>query len=137
MKKLIISLLILCAFLNSSAQLKEYKVVFDITGKDTIDHLAVIRQVTGILESNPDARLEVVVYGQGLGMVLNNESVVGKQIRQLTSDHKASFKVCAATMKRHNVQKEQLVPGVEVVPDGIYEIVSRQAEGWGYIKVGH
>jgi intracellular sulfur oxidation DsrE/DsrF family protein len=41
------------------------------------------------------------------------------------------------TMKRNNISKEQLVPGVEVVPDGIYEIVSKQHDGWGYIKVGH
>lgn len=41
------------------------------------------------------------------------------------------------TMKRNNIDKSQLVPGVEVVPDGIYEIVSKQQAGWGYIKVVH
>jgi uncharacterized protein len=38
-------------------------------------------------------------------------------------------------MKRHNVDKTQLLPGVEVVPDAIFEIVTKQSEGWGYIKV--
>jgi hypothetical protein len=41
------------------------------------------------------------------------------------------------TMKRNNVDKSQLLPGVEIVPDGIYEIISKQHEGWGYIKVAH
>jgi len=27
------------------------------------------------------------------------------------------------------------VAGVATVPDGIYEIISKQAAGWGYIKV--
>ena len=31
----------------------------------------------------------------------------------------------------------QLLPGVQTVPDGIYEIVSKQQEHWGYIKVMH
>jgi hypothetical protein len=41
------------------------------------------------------------------------------------------------TMKRNNVDSTQLVPGVEIVPDGIYEIISKQQAGWGYIKAGH
>jgi intracellular sulfur oxidation DsrE/DsrF family protein len=28
-----------------------------------------------------------------------------------------------------------MLPGVESVPDGIYEIVSKQQDHWGYIKV--
>ena len=38
-------------------------------------------------------------------------------------------------MKRNNIDKSQLIPGVEIVPDGIYEIILKQREGWGYIKV--
>jgi intracellular sulfur oxidation DsrE/DsrF family protein len=40
-------------------------------------------------------------------------------------------------MQRYNIDKSQLIPGVEVVPDGIYEIITKQREGWGYIKVGN
>jgi intracellular sulfur oxidation DsrE/DsrF family protein len=40
-------------------------------------------------------------------------------------------------MNRYKVEKDQLVEGVEVVPDGILEIIQRQAEGWGYIKEAH
>jgi len=40
-------------------------------------------------------------------------------------------------MKANNVEVNQLVPGVQIVADGIYEILSRQREGWGYIKVSH
>jgi intracellular sulfur oxidation DsrE/DsrF family protein len=38
-------------------------------------------------------------------------------------------------MKVHNVEKNMLIPGVKTVPDGIYELISRQADGYGYIKV--
>jgi uncharacterized protein len=40
-------------------------------------------------------------------------------------------------MKRYKVNESQLIVGVEIVPDGILEIVQRQAEGWGYIKEAH
>jgi intracellular sulfur oxidation DsrE/DsrF family protein len=46
-----------------------------------------------------------------------------------------SFKVCALAMKRNKIDKSQLLPGVQVVPDGIYEIISKQRDNWGYIKV--
>jgi intracellular sulfur oxidation DsrE/DsrF family protein len=42
--------------------------------------------------------------------------------------------VCAVALKNNNLDKSQLLPGVETVPDGIYEIISKQHEGWGYIK---
>jgi intracellular sulfur oxidation DsrE/DsrF family protein len=40
-------------------------------------------------------------------------------------------------MKRHNIDAFQLLPGVSIVPDGIYEIITKQKEGWGYIKAAH
>ena len=119
------------------AQAKDYKVVFDITGKDTIDHQTVMRQVTGIAKANPDAKLQVVIYGGSLNMVVKNKSVVEEGIKKLAGNKNVSFKVCAVTMQRYNVDKSQLLPGVEVVDDGIYEIITKQREGWGYIKVGN
>ena len=40
-------------------------------------------------------------------------------------------------MVNQKLDKSQLLTGVQIVPDGIYEIVSKQQEGWGYIKVSH
>lgn len=117
------------------AQTAAYKVVFDITSGDTAAHRTVIRQMRGISQSRPDAQLEVAIYGNALPMVMKEKSIIADAIQELSTNKKASFKVCAATMKRHNVDKTQLLPGVDIVPDAIYEIVSKQHEGWGYIKV--
>ena len=112
-----------------------YKVVFDITSSDTAAQKAVIRQMRGISQSRPDAQLEVAIYGDALPMVMKDKSILADAIQELSSSKKASFKVCAATMKRNNIDKSQLIAGVDVVPDAIYEIVTKQHEGWGYIKV--
>jgi uncharacterized protein len=129
------SLMILVShFLFSQA--KPYNVVFDLTSADTNNHKSVIRMIKMIKETNPDAKLEVVFYGQSLGMITKDKSIVADDIQKLTSAGKdVHFKVCEMAMKRHKIEKSQLVPGVETVPDGIYEIITKQSQGFGYIKV--
>jgi len=121
----------------AKAQTTGYKVVFDMSSKDTVNQQAVIRELGLIRQSSPEAQMEVVIYGQGLSLVLKDGSAQEAAVQQLAADKNIAFKVCAITMKRNNVDKSRLLPGVQVVPDGIYEIVSKQQQGWGYIKVAH
>ena len=99
-----------------------------------MDHKAVIRWINEISKSTPDAKLEVVFYGQSLDMVVKNKSVVADDVTKFAATKNISFKVCSIAMKNHNINKSELLPGVEIVPDGIYEIITKQKEGWGYIK---
>lgn len=131
---LTITLVFCCVFLFAQ---KPYNVVFDLTSKDTADQKTVIRWLKGIIESNPGAQLEVVLYGQSLDMVTKEKSVVAQDVQQLSTNKNISFKVCEMAMKRHNIAKTELLTGVQTVPDGIYEIVTRQGQGWGYIKAAH
>ena len=117
------------------AQTKNYNVVFDMSSKDTINHQTIIREITLIKKANPQAKLEVVVYGQGLDLVVKDKSTKSEEIQELLKNENVSFKVCAMTMQRNKVDESQLVTGVRPVDDGIYEIISKQQEGWGYIKV--
>jgi len=52
------------------------------------------------------------------------------------SNENVTFAICEGTMKRHEVDEADLIEGVTKVPDGILEIVSKQQDGWGYIKEG-
>ena len=108
--------------------------VFDITSKDTNVHKAVIRWCNEITSAYPEAKLEVVYYGQSLEMITQGKSVVANDVSRLIRDKNVSFTVCAAAMKRWNIDKSQLLSGVNTVPDGIYEILQKQREGYGYIK---
>lgn len=132
---LLISLVSFC--MVSFAQTVPYNAVFDLTSKDTNDHKTVIRWLNGITKDNHDAKLEVVLYGQSLDMVRSDRSVVADAVKKFAAKKNISFAVCAASMKRHNVTEKDLLPGITVVPDGIYQIITRQKEGWGYIKVAH
>ena len=119
------------------AQTKPVKIVFDVTSKDTLTHQAVLRHITGMVKAHPDAMLEVVIYGGAGPMVVNGKSSSGDVIETLAANKNVSFKICSITMERFNVENSDLVTGVEVVPDGIIEIVTKQNEGWGYIKESH
>ena len=130
----IMSLLLLFPFFLQ-AQRPDYKVVFDLTSKDTMEHKSVIRWINEISKSTPDAKIAVVFYGQSLDMVVKNKSVLADDVIKFAATKNISFKVCNMAMKNQDINKAELLPGVEIVPDAIYEIIKKQKEGWGYIKV--
>ena len=137
MKRLILAMLLLVTATFSKAQSVPYNVVFDLTSGDTADHKTMLRWISAIKKDHPDAKLEVVLYGQSLGMVTKNKSVVTEGLQQALQNKNVWVNVCAAAMKRHGLDSSQLLPGVGMVPDGIYEIITKQKEGWGYIKAAH
>ena len=137
MKSIIFLACLLVSFHFLHAQSIPYNVVFDLTSKDTNNHKSVMRWVQMISSERPDAQLEIVLYGQSLDMIVKDRSVVANELQGLTNNKNVSVKVCAAAMKKYNIDKSQLLPGIIIVPDGIYEIILKQKEGWGYIKAPH
>jgi len=133
MRKLLFGAFVFFLPFFASAQ-KDYKVVFDVTTADTNTHHAVIRWVREILQTEPKAEIEVVYYAQSLGMTQKGKSVEETAVKTYSAMPNVKFKVCAIAMKNQNVAKDELLAGVETVPDGIYEIISKQHQGWGYIK---
>lgn len=130
----VLGALLLCGMV-SRAQNSDYKVVFDLTSNAEAAQQQVIRDAGLIKDSHPDAKVEVVLYGQALDLVQSAKSAHATDIRDLIAKKGVSFKVCAIAMKHHHIEPSQLIAGVDVVPDGIYEIISRQKDGYGYIKI--
>jgi intracellular sulfur oxidation DsrE/DsrF family protein len=132
------NILLLAGFIASalfaSAQ-KDYKVVFDLTSKDSNDQKATVRWLNEVSKAEPTAQMEVVMYGQGLDLVTKGKSAVADDVVRLAQNKNIAFKVCRVAMKAHNLKENDLLQGVQTVPDGIYEVISKQKQGWGYIKV--
>ena len=137
MKKVFNTISFLMVVFASIAQTNPVKIVFDITSKDTLAHQAAFRHVAMMSEAYPQSSFEVVIYGLALPMVVKGQSSIEKDLAAFAGNKNVSFKACSVTLKRYNVDKSQLVTGVEVVPDAIMEIVTKQGEGWGYIKEGN
>jgi hypothetical protein len=119
------------------AQRQPYRVVFDLTSRDTLDQKAVLRWLKEVGTSSPNAQMEVVMYAKGFELVMPERSSLLADVKEAMKNPNVSFKVCAIALKNNNVDKSQLLPGVQTVPDGIYELVSKQQDHWGYIKVVH
>ena len=118
----------------ASRQSQPYRVVFDLTSRDSLDQKAVVRWIREVSTASPSAEIEVVMYGKGLELVMPERSPVIADIREAMKNPHVSFKVCAIAMKNNGVTASQLLPGIQTVPDGIHELVMKQQEHWGYIK---
>jgi intracellular sulfur oxidation DsrE/DsrF family protein len=119
------------------AQRQPYRVVFDLTSRDTLEQKAVLRWIREVGTSSPNAQMEVVMYGKGFELVMPDRSAYIAEVKEVMKSSNVTFKVCAIALKNNNVDQSQLLPGVQTVPDGIYELVSKQQDHWGYIKVMH
>jgi intracellular sulfur oxidation DsrE/DsrF family protein len=132
MKKILLLLIFVVNF--SYGQKAPYNVVFDVTSKDTLVHQMVIRWIKEITDDHPDAKIEIVFYAKSLDMITKDKSAVASDVIKYAANKNVAFRVCEIAMKNNNVEKSQLLDGVGTVPDGIYEIISKQHDGWGYIK---
>ncbi len=119
------------------AQAQPYRVAFDLTSRDTLEQKAVLRWLREVGTSSPNALMEVVMYGKGFELVMPERSAYIADVKEAMKSPNVTFKVCAIALKNNNVDKSQLLPGVQTVPDGIYELVAKQQDHWGYIKVMH
>lgn len=119
------------------AQRQPYRVVFDLTSRDTLEQKAVLRWLKEVSTSSPDAQMEVVMYAKGFDLVMPERSAYIADVKEAMKNPNVAFKVCAIALKNNNVDKSQLLAGVQTVPDGIHELVMKQQDHWGYIKVMH
>ena len=117
------------------AQDGPYNVVFDLTSNDSLAQRSVMRWVNEISTSYPDAKLEVVMYGKGFELVMPERSKYTQDLEKVVNNPNVQFRVCEMALKNNSVPKTALLHGVGTVPDGIREIVQKQHQGWGYIKV--
>lgn len=114
-----------------------YRVVFDLTSRDTLDQKAALRWIKETSSTHPDVHAEVVMYAKGIELAIADRSAFANEVKEAMKNPNVKFSVCAIALRNNNVEKSQLIGGVETVPDGLYEVVSKQQDGWGYIKVSH
>lgn len=136
-RMLVIASVALLSLGLARAKPQPYRVVFDLTSRDTLDQKAVLRWLKEVGGSSPEAKMEVVMYAKGFELVMPDRSQFAADVKEAMKNPNVSFRVCAIALKNNSVDKSQLLAGVETVPDGIHELVMKQQDGWGYIKVMH
>lgn len=119
----------------SVGQTKEHRIVFHLATSDTLAHKALVKQLSNVLDYWNTAKIEVVVHNNGVSFMKLGEARFAKEIEAL-KDRGIVFAVCENTLKQRKIEKHQLLKTASFVPVGLVEIVTRQEEGWAYIKAG-
>ncbi len=122
---------------STLAQEDPQKIVFDVTSTDTKIHKSTLLMMKVMATNHPNTVLEVMVYGEALPMLMKNQSTVANDIAQIINNENVIFTACEISMELiFHIGKEQLLNGVGTVKNAVPDIVSKQKNGWGYIKVG-
>ncbi|MBL7893890.1 MAG: DsrE family protein [Bacteroidia bacterium] len=142
-KKITVVILMIVSWNISSAQQSsvasskpEHKIIFQLTTGDTTAHKQLMKQFSNILSVSPTTQIEVVCHGPGLDMLVAGKTIVGDKIK-LMAEKGVAFKACEFSMKERKVEKEKIIESAGFVAAGIVEIVSKQEQGWSYIKAGN
>ncbi|MGI9191046.1 MAG: DsrE family protein [Chitinophagaceae bacterium] len=115
---------------------QRHRIVFQFTNaQDTLQQKAFIKQLQNLKAHWPDATFEVVLYNQGLELLLPNKGIQISAVKAL-HDEGIDFLICENTLKNRQMSKEQFPAWVNYIPAGIAHMVERQEEGWSYIKGG-
>ena len=136
--KYLILLFITISF-ASNAQVvdnKVHKLVMQFTVGDSTEQASVVAQAANIRAAWPKAQIEIVCHSSGLDLIIGNKTKVAKQVAELSSQG-VVFAACNNTMKRRKLSKEDLVSTAVVVPSAMVELVTKQEEGWAYVKGAH
>lgn len=134
MKNIIVVILMLFGAFGLQAQQEPFKLVFDVSSSNPDVHNAAARHLDLMSEAYPDSEFEMVVYSGAIDLVDKEASPAAETLKKSMERGNVSIVVCKMTMDRHKMGESDLIPGITSVPDGIYELISKQKEGWQYIK---
>ena len=120
---------------SASKENNQHKIIFQLTTDDSLAHKALMKQLNNITTVAPDTKIEVVCHGPGLNMLVLGKTTVQEKILQMKMKG-VVFMACEFSMSERNVPKEKIIPEAGFVRAGIIEIVTKQEQGWSYIKSG-
>ncbi len=94
-----------------------------------------LRNIKNILREVGDQGIliEVVCHSSGIGLLEKDRTEYTEEVSTLLG-RGVQFVACENTMRKKDLQLEDLIPGVETVPSGAVEIIRRQHSGYAYFR---
>lgn len=113
---------------------KRHKIVIQVSDNDPVKWNLALNNARNLQDDVGAANvdIEIVAYGPGIGM-LKLESPSGSRVADAM---KANVKViaCENTMRGQKLTRDDMLPALSYVPAGVTEIMTRQGEGWAYLR---
>ena len=76
--------------------------------------------------------VEIVAYGPGIGMLKKDSPVAGRIDEATTAGVKVI--ACENTMRGQKLTRTEMLTGIGYVPAGVVELISKQQQGWAYLR---
>jgi intracellular sulfur oxidation DsrE/DsrF family protein len=142
--KNIVLLFVLCFIVNQGYSQqkaindapKMHNIVVQLNTADTASWSSVIGNIKNIQKVwSTNLNIEVVVHGKAIDFLIKDKTFFAEDI-QLLSSQGIKFNACQNTMRKHNITAEMLLKVAGTVPSGVVEVVTKQEEGWSYLKSG-
>jgi len=110
------------------------RVVFQVSDGDAAKWGLALNNASNVQQElgADKVEVEIVAYGPGIGM-LKAESTTANRIADAVRNG-VRVVACENTMKAQKLSKSDMNPSIGFVPAGVVEIMTRQAEGWAYIR---
>jgi intracellular sulfur oxidation DsrE/DsrF family protein len=139
MKNIFFLLFILAGFTGiaqAQEQTVKHRVVMQMSSADTLVHKGLFNQLNALKEYwGDEVSIEVLLHGPGVDLVIRDKAT---QLNAIASSRQKGvhFIVCENTLKQRKIEKEKLIEDMDYGAFGQVHLVTRQEEGWSYIKVG-
>ncbi|MBS1916877.1 MAG: DsrE family protein [Bacteroidetes bacterium] len=114
----------------------KHHVILEMTSNDTLAWKGAMNNIKHIKEKwGTDVQVEIVAHGPGIEMLMKQKATQQMQMAALQKEG-VQFAACMNSMKARNLSRNDLVQEAEPVPSGVVEVITKQEEGWSYLKSG-
>lgn len=113
-----------------------HQIVIQLNTADTSAWSSTIGNIKNIQKIwSTNLQIEVVVHGKAIDFLVKDKTHLAKEIEALTKDG-IQFSACENTMRKHGIDKSAILSFAQTVPSGVVEVISKQEQGWSYLKAG-
>ncbi|MBK7888911.1 MAG: DsrE family protein [Bacteroidetes bacterium] len=120
----------------SGSKTAQHRVIMQLVSGDTLAHKALMFQLKNLKEVWADSvEIEVLIQGPALDMIIADKTTQQEGISKMKQKG-VRFIACEFSMRQRKVTKEELLKDVESVNYGLVEIITKQEQGWSYLKAG-
>ncbi len=122
--------------IDKTKENKIHNIVVQLNTADTASWSSIIGNIKNIQKVWPtNLNIEVVVHGKAIDFLVKDKTFFAEDI-QLLSGQGIKFNACQNTMRKHNITADMLLKVAGTVPSGVVEVITKQEEGWSYLKSG-
>jgi intracellular sulfur oxidation DsrE/DsrF family protein len=115
---------------------KIHKVVVQMNTADTTEWSATLGNIRNLQKIWPNnLQVELVVHGKALDFLVKDKTHLAADIIAMSKEG-IVFAACENSMRKHHIDKAQLLTQAITVPSGVGELVLKQEDGWSYLKSG-